>query len=147
VRRKGAVYHQRRDQADALLLATSVRLRALAVGASALALVLAVFLGIAAPPSDFVPKSSVWWELEPAMFPLLFSGVLLSLLALAFTGLATRLRVGAIFCLLAALATASGLGVAEGISAKVAWSFDAACLTLLAIPFVVAVVVLTRRHG
>ncbi len=122
-------------------------MRTRAVLASVLALTLALLLGVGAPPSEFAAKESKWWILEPLMFPALSAGVILAALALISSCLVSRVRTGAALCLLSSLSTATGLVVAEGISARAALRFDAVCMILLAIPAVAAVSILGRIDG
>jgi hypothetical protein len=84
--------------------------------ASALALLLAVVLAVGAPPSEFAPKDSRWWMLEPLMFPGLFAGVIFAFVALILCCVLSGVRAAAMFCLLAPLSTLTGLVIAEGIS-------------------------------
>lgn len=82
------------------------RLRSEVAWASVLALLLAVSLGTGAPPSEFAPRSSAWWALEPLMLPSLGAGVLLAVMAFALNALPSGHRTGAYLCLVAPLATA-----------------------------------------
>ena len=110
--------------------------RMTARGEMALAILLAVLsctvLGIGAPPSDFAPMDSIWWTLEPLMWPALFGGVVLAFIALLASGVAMRL--GAVLCLTACASTGLGVIVAAGISAQ--YSLRAALFNgaFLAIP-------------
>lgn len=51
------------------------------VVASALALIVAVNAGVGTPSSEFAPKDTAWWTLEPVMWPSLVGGVVLGLVA------------------------------------------------------------------
>jgi hypothetical protein len=105
--------------------------------ASMLALASCTLLVVGAPPSEFAPQDAVWWMLEPLMWPGLFGGVGLALLAALGSCFAPRL--GAILCLAACASTGVGVVVAAGIGAQYparAALFDG---TLLAIPVVTAV--------
>ena len=105
--------------------------------ASALALLVALNAGIGAPASEFAPKDSWWWTLYPLMWPTLFGGVVLGLVALATS--IVSVRGGAIVCVLASLSTATGILVAAGTSDRQALAGYAAFIAMALIPAVVAV--------
>jgi hypothetical protein len=112
--------------------------------ASALALLLAVVLVVGAPPSEFVPRDSRWWMLEPLMFPGLFAGVILDFVALILSYVLSGVRAAATFCVLAPLSTLIGLVIAEGLSDHAHLRFDTVCVALLAVPVFAGVGILTR---
>jgi len=115
---------------------SNLRARLQPLFARILALVSCTLLGAGAPPSEFAPQDSVWWVLEPLMWPGLFAGVGLALLAALGSCIAPR--VGAILCLAACASTGVGVVAAAGISAQYparAALFDG---TLLAIPVLMA---------
>jgi hypothetical protein len=92
---------QRRALEEDMSAASKVALSSLLV------LALASMAAIGAPPSAFIQGPSFWLRLEPFMFPGLFTGVALALLALAlapFVG-----RAAAIACMGAALASMVGV--------------------------------------
>jgi len=82
---------------------------------SLLALILSGFLGIGVPPSEFVQEPNFWLQLEFLMFPLLFAGVGLSVVALVLTPFTVRRA--ALTCLAATVASMAGV--------IIAWSIDA----------------------
>ena len=88
--------------------------RARVLVASALALFVALAAGIGAPSSEFAPRDSAWWTLEPLMWPTLFGGVALGLVAIATS--IVSVRGGAIVCVFASLLTVTGIVVAFGTS-------------------------------
>src|SRR5687767_7354360 len=120
-------------------------MRARVVLSSILALLLALVVGIGAPPSEFAPKDSVWWTLEPLMWPALFGGVILAVTALV-TSVAARVRAAAILCFLASASTAIGIVLAAGISERFNLVFLAVNVAVVAIPAVVSGTVLMRRR-
>ena len=112
--------------------------RARVVVASSLALVVALSAGIGAPSSEFVPKDSWWWTLDPLMWPTLFGGVVLALVALG-ESVVGWVRGGAIVCVLASLSTVTGILIAAGTSNRQALAFYAVFAGVTLIPAVVAV--------
>lgn len=112
---------------------------------SILALLLAVIEGVGAPPSEFAPKDSMWWTLYPLMWPALFGGVVLALVAL-IASVVSPVRPAAVACLVAALSTVSGVVIATGISDHRALTFYAVNVGLVLIPAAVALNVLTRAE-
>jgi len=103
-----------------------------------LALMLAIVLGVGAPPSDFAPRNSVWWALEPLMIPALGAGMLLAVAAYVANALPSIHRVGAILCIAAALSTAMGTVVAHGISDRASLRVLVVQMAFLAIPVLAA---------
>lgn len=110
--------------------------------ASALALVVATQAGIGAPPSEFAPRDSWWWTLDPSMFPALFGGVILSLIALVTSVLATR--AAAVLCVLASLSTAVGVIIAAGTSDHPSIGFYSVCLIFVATPALISMTAFRR---
>ena len=106
---------------------------------SFLALMLAVVFGAGAPPSEFAPRTSIWWSLEPLMFPALGGGVVLALVALVANALPSGHRVGVALCLAAAASTAVGTVVASGISDRPSWKVLAVSAAFLVLPGLAAV--------
>jgi hypothetical protein len=111
--------------------------------ASILALLLALAAGVGAPSSEFAPKDSVWWTLDPLMWPALFGGVVLAVVAVIASA-AAGVRAAAILCFLASASTATGIIVAAGTSDRRDLVFYGVNVAVVAIPAVVAVIVLTR---
>ena len=89
----------------------------------------------------------MWWTLDPLMWPALFAGVVLAVVAVIASA-ASRVRGAAVICFIAALSTASGIVIAAGTSDHRALAFYAVNVALVSIPAVVALNVLTRgeRH-
>ncbi len=106
---------------------------------SLLALILAVVLGVGAPPSEFAPRDSAWWALEPLMFPALGGGVVLALAAFVANVLPSGHRVGAALCLAAPVSTLVGIVVANGISDRPSWRVLAVSAAFLVLPGLAAV--------
>jgi len=122
---------------------TKRRGRARVVVASSLALFVALNAAIGAPSSEFAPRDSVWWKLDPPMWPALSGGVVLGLIALAAS--AVSARGGAVVCVLASLLTATGTVVAAGTSDHQALGFYAVFVAVALIPATIAVTVFVRR--
>jgi peptidoglycan/LPS O-acetylase OafA/YrhL len=112
--------------------------------ASILALMLAALEAVGAPSSEFAPKDSLWWALDPIMLPALLAGVALAFIAL-IASVVSGVGTAAIACLCAALSTAAGVVIAAGTSDHRALTFYAVNVALVAIPAVVAVNVVARR--
>lgn len=110
--------------------------RARILFASALVLFVAVSAGIGASSSEFAPKDSAWWTLGPLMWPSLFGGVVLGLIALAAS--IVSMRSGAGVCVLASLSTVTGIVIAAGTSDHQALVFYAIFVGVALIPAIVA---------
>lgn len=114
--------------------------------ASILALLLALLEGVGAPSSDFAPKDSVWWTLDPLMWPALFGGVVLAVIAL-IASIDAGLHAAGIVCFLASTSTAIGIVIAAGTSDHRHLVFYALNVVVVAIPAVVSVSVLMRGRA
>jgi hypothetical protein len=112
--------------------------------ASVLAVIFYAFLGVGAPPSEFAPRESAWWTLEPLMFPALFGGVFLAIVAVVSSCLPSGMRGAAYFCLAATISTGTGVVVAEGIAEHFSIRVVGVSVVLLAIPALAAIDVLRR---
>jgi len=102
-----------------------------------LALVLCSLSGIGAPPSEFVREPSVWTALEPMMWPALFGGMALALLALIlalFTPFGAALT-----CIAASVTSILGVTIAWGIDANAKPSGLLLPIAFLAVPALGAV--------
>lgn len=112
-------------------------------------LFMAVQAGIGAPPSAFASRESVWWSLEPLMWPALFGGAGLGFVALlASVFPPVPVKVAATLCCLASLSTAVGVSCAAGISDHRASGAYALMLVFVGLPgmFAVAVFIASDRE-
>jgi hypothetical protein len=99
---------------------------------SALALVLCSMCGIRAPPSEFVREPSIWTALEPLMWPTLFGGTALALLALLLALFTPR--GAAVTCIAASVTSMLGVTIAWGIDANARPRGLLLPIALLAVP-------------
>ena len=104
---------------------------------SLLGLVLCSLAAVGAPPSEFVQEPGVWLRLEPLMFPALFLGVVLALLALVLS--LVVVRPAAVTCVGAVAASMVGVTVAWGIDAEASARSLVLPLGFLALPALGAV--------
>ena len=111
---------------------------------SLLALFLCAFIGIGAPPSEFVREPTIWTRLEPLMWPCLFGGVGLAVLASGVAPFAGR--VAALICLAACVMSMMGVVFAWGVDAQGTFRSLVAPFALLLIPACGAIDVI-RRSG
>jgi hypothetical protein len=98
---------------------------------------LCTMTALGAPPSEFVQEPSIWLRLELLMFPALFSGAMLALLALACS--LFWARAAAVACAGAAAASMVGVLLAWGIDAEASPRRLLLPIGLLALPAIGAV--------
>src|SRR5262249_47625200 len=105
-------------------------------------LCVALNAAIGAPPSEFAPRDSFWRKLEPVMWPGLFGGVVLGLIALAAS--AVSVRGSAIVSVVGSLSTAAGIVAAAAVSNYQVLAFHVVFVTVAMIPAIVAISALRR---
>jgi hypothetical protein len=112
---------------------------------SLLAFIITILLVIGAPPSEFVQEPNIWLKLEFLMFPLLFGGVALSLLALFLTLFTPR--GAAVSCISATMTSMVGVIIANGIDAEAttAGLFDV--MIVLSFPMICALDIIRIYYG
>lgn len=110
---------------------------------SAAALILTVLAGIGAPPSEFVQGQNIWRHLEFLMWPALFSGVGLSLIALFLTAF-IRFRIAAVACVAAIIVSMIGVITAWGIDSEGTPLILVKSLPILSLPMIGAMNVILR---
>jgi hypothetical protein len=98
---------------------------------------------VGAPPSEFVREANVWMRLEALMWPFLFAGPALALLASSL--LPFTMRGAAIVCALAAGASMVGVALAWGIDAEAGFRGLVLPIVFLALPILGAFVALRYR--
>jgi hypothetical protein len=111
---------------------------------SMLALVLCSIAAIGAPPSEFVRKPSMWWTLEPLMWPALFGGTGLGLLALVLAPFTTRMA--ALACIAACAASMFGATIGWGLNANARLRGLLLPLAFLAVPALGAIEAIGRSR-
>lgn len=107
--------------------------------ASLLAVVCCALEGVGAPPSEFVPPGSLWWALEPLMWPGLFAGVALACAAVLVSCVPSAGRSGAYLCLVSCMSTSIGVVACIAISAHYSWRAGVLDAALIGAPALTAV--------
>jgi len=107
------------------------------------ALVLCCLAGVAAPPSEFVRETTIWTRLDPLMWPCLFAGPALALLACALLPFTTR--GAAALCIAAVGASMLGVSLAWGIDAQAGLRGLVVPIGILGIPALGALSALRHR--
>jgi hypothetical protein len=111
---------------------------------SMLALVLCSLAGIGAPPSEFVREPTIWAALEPMMWPALFGGTALALLALILALFTPR--GAALTCIAASVTSMFGVAIAWGLDANGTPRGLLLPIAFLAVPALGAIEAIHQSH-